>query len=220
MPRVRDIELLGPRPANDDGFLKISRHTACNVREDGTRSRPYPIDIIDRPSLDAVAVCAFARDGGTVRVLTRAGLRPAALFRRGKTTALPEKEYVLVEELVAGVLEAGETGLAAILHRASEELREEAGLDLPPNRFSLLGGPIFMLPGIASEKIHLVAVEVDGPVPEGAFDAPGDGDGSPLEEGAQLRWRRLDEALIACEAGAIEDAKTEVAWSRLARRLR
>ena len=220
MPKVRDIEVLGPRPASDDGFLKLSRRTACNVREDGSRSRPYPIDLIDRPSLDAVAVCAFSREGQTIRVLTRAGLRPAALFRRGKKTALPEREYLLVEELVAGVLEPGETGLAAILHRAAEELHEEAGIDLSVNRFSQLGGPIFMLPGIASEKIHLVVVEVEGPVPEGLFDAPGDGDGSPLEEGAQLRWRRLDEALLACETGEIEDAKTEVAFGRLARKVR
>ncbi len=40
-----------------------------------------------------------------------------------------------------------------------------------------------------------------------------------MEEGATLTWRPLDEAIAACEAGDIEDAKTEVALRRLRDRL-
>jgi ADP-ribose pyrophosphatase len=82
-----------------------------------------------------------------------------------------------------------------------------------------MGGPFFMLPGIASEKIHLMAAEVArGPGPP-VWSAPETGDGSPLEEGAELRWRPLGAAVEACERGEIEDAKTELALRRLLARL-
>ena len=222
MLRVTAIEVLEDRTASsrcDEGFLRLKRYRAQNRRADGSRSPVYPIDVIDRPTLDAVAVCLSARSGGRVEVLTRRGLRPAAYFRRGQATVLPEPEYLLVEELVAGVLEPGERGLSALQRRGAEEVREEAGLEVEPGRLELLGGPFFMLPGIASEKIHLLAAEVDGPPARGPYDAPHAGDGSPLEEGAVLAWRELREAIRACERGEIEDAKTEIAFRRLAGRL-
>ena len=222
MPRVAEIEIVEDRTERsrcDEGFLRLRRFRARNRREDGSRSAEYPIDVIDRPALDAVAVCLWARGPAGIEVLTRRGLRPAAYFRRGKTAVLPEPEYLLVEELVAGVLEPGEVGLDALRRRASDEVREEAGLEIEPSRFEPLGGPFFMLPGIASEKIHLVAAEVArGPGPP-VWSAPETGDGSPLEEGAELRWRPLGAAVEACERGEIEDAKTELALRRLLARL-
>ena len=222
MPRVAEIEIVEDRtPFSrcDEGFLRLKRFRARNRRADGSRSPEYGIDVIDRPTLDAVAVCLWARGPRGVEVLTRRGLRPAAHFRRGKPTVLPEPEYLLLEELVAGVLEPGETGLDALRHRASEEVREEVGLAVPPDAFEGLGGAVFMLPGIASEKIHLVACEVSRGAGPAIYRAPEEGDGSPLEEGAELCWRPLAEAIAACESGAIEDAKTEIAFRRLAARL-
>jgi ADP-ribose pyrophosphatase len=222
VPKISGIELLEDRTATsrcDEGFLHVRRYRARNRRADGTASNEYRIDVIDRPALDAVAVCLWARTGCGVEVLTRRGLRPAAYFRRGRATVLPEPEYLLVEELVAGVIEPGERGLDALRRRAADEVREETGLEIAPERLELLGGPIFMLPGIASEKIHLVAGEVERGGGPAVLEAPGPGDGSPLEEGAELRWRPLEEAIAACEGGAIEDAKTEIALRRLAARL-
>ncbi len=223
MPRVTAIEIVRDLTATarcDEGFLRLKRLRARNRHADGTSSREYPIDVIDRPTLDAVAVCLWARGPRGVEVLTRCGLRPAAYFRRGKAPAVPEGEYLLVEELVAGVLEPGEVGLPALRHRAAEEVREETGLDVPPSAFERIGGSFFMLPGIASEKLHLLFAEVargDGPAER---EAPEDGgDGSPLEEGALLRWRRLEDALVACDRGELEYAKTELAFRRLAARL-
>ena len=222
MHRVTAIEVVEDRTASarcDEGFLRLKRLVARNRRDDGSQSRDYPIDLIDRPTLDAVAVCLWARGPGGVEVLTRLGLRPAAYFRRGKRTALPEGEYLLVEELVAGVLEPGELGLGALRQRGAEEVHEEAGLLVPAGTLEPLGGPIFMLPGVVSEKIHLLAAEVPRGSGPARWPAPGTGDGSPLEEGAELRWRPLAEALAACERGEIEDAKTELAFRRLAARL-
>jgi ADP-ribose pyrophosphatase len=222
MPRVSAIEVvedLTPSARCDEGFLRLRRLRARNRRADGTASPEYRIDVIDRPALDAVAVCLWARTPRGVEVLTRRGIRPAAYFRRGKAAALPEPEYLLVEEIVAGVVEPGERGIDALRRRAADEAREEAGVDVAPDRLEPLGGPFFVVPGIASEKIHLVAGEVARGAGGDELDAPREGDGSPLEEGAILRWRELRAAIRACESGEIEDAKTEIAFRRLAARL-
>jgi ADP-ribose pyrophosphatase len=222
MPELVSIEIVEDYTARarcDEGFLRLKRLRARNRRADGSTSREYPIDVIDRPTLDAVAVCLYARTARGVVVLTRRGLRPAAHFRRGKVAVLPEPEYLLVEELVAGVLEPGEVGLDALRRRGADEVREEAGLEVAPERLEPLGGPFFPLPGIVSEKIHLLAAEVPPPATTGRHAAPHEGDGSPLEEGAVLEWRELGAAIAACERGEIEDAKTEIALRRLASRL-
>jgi len=222
MRTVAEIEIVEDYTARarcDEGFLRLKRLRARNRRADGSRSAEYPIDVIDRPTLDAVAVCLFARTPRGIEVLTRRGLRPAAYFRRGKATALPEPEYLLVEEIVAGVLEPGERGLDALRRRGADEAREEAGIEIAPERLEFLGGPFFPLPGIVSEKIHLLAGEVDRGPAQGAFPAPHEGDGSPLEEGAVLQWRELHAAISACENGEIEDGKTEIALRRLAARV-
>lgn len=223
MPHVTAIEIVEDytnRARCDEGFLRLKRFRARNRHTDGGASAEYRIDVIDRPTLDAVALVLWARTPRGIEVLTRQGIRPAAYFRRLRTAALPEPEYLLVEEIVAGVLETGELGVDALRHRAAEEALEEAGVRVAPAAIAPLGGAFFTVPGIASEKIHLMEVEVpffgaaDRP-----FDAPSAGDGTPLEEGARLRWRELGAALRACEAGEIEDAKTELGFRRLAGRL-
>src|SRR6266545_615760 len=172
---IEIVEDYTSRARCDEGFLRLKRFRARNRRADGSHSREYPIDVIDRPTLDAVAVCLYARTPRGVEVLTRRGLRPAAYFRRGKVPVLPEPEYLLVEELVAGVLEPGEVGLDALRRRGAEEVREEAGIVIAPERLEPLGGPFFPLPGIVSEKIHVLAAEVPPPLTEGPCEAPGDG---------------------------------------------
>lgn len=222
MRRVTDIEVLEDLTARsrpDEGFIHVRRYRARNVRDDGTHSPDYRIDVIDRPSLDAVAIAVWARTSRGIEVLTRRGLRPAALFRRDKHPALPEPAYLTVEEIVAGVVEPGERGPGALVHRCVEEVREEAGIDASPESITSLGGAVFMLPGTASEKIHLFACEVARPDAPNRYPSPGTTDGSPLEEGAELVWRTLDEAISACTTGEIEDAKTEIALRRLAERL-
>jgi ADP-ribose pyrophosphatase len=222
MPRVEDIEVTEDFTAQarcDEGFLHVRRLRARNRRADGSLSRTYRIDVLDRPTLDAVAVCIWARTHRGIEVLLRRQLRPAVLFRRGKVRALPEPEPLLYEEIVAGLLEPGEQGHEALRTRAIEEAREEAGIELDPARVEPLGSAFYTLPGIVSEKIHLMAAEVDRGAGPDEFDAPEEGDGSPLEEGATLCWRVLEEAISDCESGEIEDAKSELAFRRLQHRL-
>ncbi len=221
MPRVTAIEIVEDRTARsrcDEGFLRLRRYRARNRRADGSASPEYAIDVIDRATLDVVAVCLWAREAKGVEVLTRSGLRPAAAFRKGRATALAEREVLLLEEVLAGVVEPGELGMDALRRRAAAETLEEAGISVPPERFEPLGAPFFVHPPVSSDRIHLFAAEVPRGRHEGTFEAPQVGDGSPFEEGALLRWRPLDDAIAACERGEIEDAKTELALRRLASR--
>ena len=175
MPRVHAIEIVEDRTASsrcDEGFLHVRRYLARNRRADGSASSVYRIDVVDRPSLDAVAVCLWARTPRGVEVLLRRQLRPAVHFRAGRKRALPERDLLLFEELVAGVLEPGEHGLDAIKRRAAEEVREEAGISVAPEAMEPLGAGFYMLPGIVSEKIHLLAAEVDRGLEPASFDAP------------------------------------------------
>ncbi len=77
----------------------------------------------------------------------------------------------------------------------------------------MLGHPFFPAPGILSEKIFITHVDVTGLVPE----AP-QGDGTPMEEGGELRWRDAASFAAALRDGTIQDAKTELAFARFTTR--
>ncbi|PTL77411.1 NUDIX hydrolase [Vitiosangium sp. GDMCC 1.1324] len=211
---VTDIEVIEDFSSTakcDEGFLRVRRLRCQNRRADGTASKVYRVDVVDRPRLDAVAVLVFRRGASGLEVLTRMNLRPAAYFRRGKEMTVPDgATYLRVEEIVAGLLEPEDKGEAGLRHRAAEEVLEEAGFDVKPEEIQLLGAGFFLAPGILSEKVFPAAVDVTGKeqgVPHG--------DGSPLEEGTYLQWRPIRELLAMCRSGAVPDAKTEIALLRL-----
>ena len=211
---VTDIEIIEDFSSTakcDEGFLRVRRLRCQNRRADGTASKVYRVDVVDRPRLDAVAVLVYRRGASGLEVLTRMNLRPAAYFRRGKEMTVPDPAtYLRVEEIVAGLLEPEDKGEAGLRHRAAEEVLEEAGYEVKPEEIQLLGAGFFLAPGILSEKVFPAAVDVTGKEP----GAP-EGDGSPLEEGTHLQWRPIGELLAMCRRGEVPDAKTEIAILRL-----
>lgn len=215
---VSEIEVVEDLSASarcDEGFLRIRRLRCRNIHGDGTASKVYRVDVVDRPTLDAVAVAVFRRQSTGIEVMTRRTLRPAAYFRRDRKPPLAdEMSYLRVEEIVAGVLEPEDNGQAGILARAAAEVREEAGFAVAPDEVMVLGAGFFAAPGIISEKIYPTAVDVTG-----KSQAEPEGDGSPLEEGFELAWTPIDRLIAACESGQVPDAKTEIAVLRLQRRL-
>lgn len=207
---IEVVEDVTARSRCDEGFLHVKRLVCRNRHADGSTSRDYRVDMVDRPIPDAVAVLIWRRGPGGIEVLTRKTLRPAAHFRSDLPLPVPDpRPYLLLEELVAGILEPGDHGEAGLRHRAAEETLEEAGFRVSPDDVQPLGGSFFLAPGILSEKIHPTVVEVTGRPQE----TPG-GDGSPLEEGATLHWWPIDALLEACRTGAVEDAKTEMMVGR------
>jgi ADP-ribose pyrophosphatase len=213
--QIEILEDLSSTSRCDEGFLRIRRLLCQNRRADGSTSRHYRVDVVDRPSLDAVAVLVYRGNGNGIEVLTRQTLRPAAYFRKGKEMPVPDDtEYLNVEEIIAGLLESSDHGEEGVRQRAALEVKEEAGIEVSPSEIMLLGAAFFPAPGVLSEKIFVTAVDATGKEQKKPL-----GDGSPLEEGSQLCWRPLEDVLARCRSGAILDGKTEIAVGRfLARR--
>lgn len=219
-PAVVRVELVEDRTSRSnltEGYLRLYRWTMRNHYADGSVSRNYNVDVVDRAGIDAVAVALYAIEPATrtVRVLLRETLRPGLLLRQQRETPLPDdRERPVNWEVVAGVIEPGEHGHKAINERAALEVQEEAGFKVYGPAVIDLGAAILPTPGPFPEKIYLKAVEVD-PDEQGHPE----GDGSPMEQGAALRWFELADAIQRCVNGEIEDAKTEIALRRLAQRL-
>jgi ADP-ribose pyrophosphatase len=196
------------------GFLSIRRLRLRNRRDDGSLSPPYVCDFHVRPmGLDAVVVAIWHRAGGVVKVLLRDGLRPPlAVGRAAVRQVVPDpREYLFLTELVAGIVEEHDRGEEGMRRRAADEVLEEAGYRIDPAAIVPLGHGLFPSPGSAAEKFFLMAAEVTDP----ADQHPLEGDGSPMEEGATVRWVPLAEALAMCARGEIEDCKTELGLRRL-----
>ena len=215
--KLASIEVVEDRTATsrcDEGFLCVSRLLIRNVYDDGSRSQPYPCDVVSRPGSDAVVAVLYERAGEEdVRVLLRESPRAPVYLRRHKNFVHPDpREYLSVAEVVAGLVEAGDApGPQGLRERAAIEAKEEAGSALPPEAFALIGGETFASPGTSDEKVYYcaAAARLDAADPAG-------GDGTVMEEHAQLVVRELGDAIQACRSGAIPDMKTEIALLRLA----
>lgn len=223
---VIDYERTGEDAIGEGRYLRVRRVHLRNVRADGTRSRPYFCEFVDRPrhGTDAVVVALWRPvadnlPGGPadgIEVLLRRGLRPALRFGRpADRLAMPDAgPYLFLTEVVAGILEDEDTGEAGVRRRAALEVWEEAGYRVADADIEFLGRRVFPTPGMAPESFYLCAVRIAADAPA----APPEGDGSPMEEGSEQRWVPLPEALARCDRGEIEDAKTELCLRRLAAR--
>lgn len=214
--KVIDVEVGDCQLFGEGGFAQLRRCRATNVRQDGSRSSPYLLDLVEREiGADAVAVLPYEAVPGAgtnaVRVLIRRGLRPAPrLARAGQPTREGTPPPIDHLELVAGILEQGDEGDHGLRQRAAAELAEEAGLRIDPARVEMLGPPVFLSPGLTAERIYLCCVST-------SLDdlTPPTGDGSQLEEGSEAVIYGLGDALRECARGTIQDAKTELALRRL-----
>lgn len=203
----------------EDGFLRVCRVRLRNRRDDDSLSERYICDYVTRPKgADAVVVGLWRQGERAVEVLLRRGLRPALLLGR------PDEDVPIADgrtdasllEVVAGIIEREDTGEAGIKKRACIEAYEEAGIEIEPSQVEFLGAATFPSAGSMPEKFWLVAAQV--PTDVQMHTPPTDG--SPMEEGAELLWAPLADAIAWCEAGTIEDCKTEVVLRRLQARVR
>lgn len=200
-PKV-ELEVVLDRTAEADqrGFLKVRRVDLVAKREDGTRSRSFPYDVLDRTAIDAAVMVAHHMVDGRVHVYLRSAVRPPLALRR-RDPVSPN-----IWELPAGLIEPGERPAAA----AAREVEEELGFAVKEADMVPLGPSAYPAPGFIGELHFYFHVLVD---PKDRA-TPG-GDGSPLEEGARIESIALDDALEACRRGEVPDAKTELALRRL-----
>jgi ADP-ribose pyrophosphatase len=205
--RIAGFDVLSDERVGQGGHLVIRRIKLRLLGEGGEKTAPGTWDFVERPmGLDAVVLVIWNRRGPFVEVLLRKALRVP--LQLGRTPPGP----LLLTELVAGILE-GSDGLS---RRAEAEAREEAGIEVA--KVEPLGPPMYPTPGMCAELFHFAAAEVTDE--QRAAMRPPQGDGSPFEEGAELEWVALDEALARCADGRIQDLKTEVGLRRLREKLR
>lgn len=214
-----DVEVVEDRTAGsraDEGFLRVRRLVVQSVFRDGTRSAPYPCDILSRARTDAVALLLWdeRRDGRgrrTLRVLLKTGVRPPVFLRRHLRLTQPDaRPWGRLVEMVAGMLEPEDGGPDGVERRAAAEAVEEAGVPVAPADVGPLGAESFPSPGVTDEKVHFRAARAD----LDARAAP-EGDGSAMEHGTTVVVLPVAEAIAACRRGDVPDMKTEVALLRL-----
>lgn len=199
-PKV-ELQIVRETRVGQGGFLELRRTELVMVHE-GARSASFPYDIIERRALDACVIVAHHEDEGSVWVWLRSSVRPPMGLRSGGSPSA-----VVLWELPAGLIEAGETPRAA----AARELAEELGFAVEETALAPLGPPGFPAPACIGEEHHFFHVQVD---PEARSEPSGDG--SPVEAGAVVVAVPLDEALAAARRGELRDEKTELALRRLA----
>ena len=215
--KVRSIEIVEDRTAQtrcDEGFLVVSRRVLRNIYTDGSKSEPYPCDVVSRPGSDAVVAVLYEVDAqGGLTVVLRESPRAPIYLRKFKQFEHPDgREYRSIVEVVAGLLEQGDgPDREGLQRRASIEALEEVGFRLPPSSFAEIGGESFASPGTSDEKVFFCA----GSTRDQAASTPS-GDGTVMEESSELVRSELAEAIQACRNGEIPDMKTEIGLLRLA----
>ncbi|HEU4582521.1 MAG TPA: NUDIX domain-containing protein [Polyangiaceae bacterium] len=212
---VEDISPIAP-----PGFLRLIRRRLRLRSADGKRSEPFVYDEIDRRAIDAVVIAAHyvapapGAQGAQRWVYLRSALRPPLRFRDPARSPGGARETGGLWELPAGLIEPGEQSTGGILRAGCRELREELGFLALETDFQWLGPPTWPAPGIISERLFFVHLEVK-PERRGEPSL----DGSALERDGRVIAVPLEHALHLCRTGRIEDAKTELGLRRLAENL-
>jgi ADP-ribose pyrophosphatase len=205
------VELVEDRsPAQPPGFLQLRRRLLRNRYADGSASAPYEYDSVDRRATDAVVLVLHTKDE---HVLLRTSLRPPLAFRSELAVPVAPTVDPVLWELPAGLVEPEEVGEEGLRACCVRETLEETGYTLGPEDFVPLGAPIFLSPGVIAERLYYFTALVE----ESARGIPTE-DGTPVESGGTVRFYPIDDAIAACDAGAIGDVKSEVGLRRLAAR--
>ncbi len=208
---IRIIEEDWPQPMR---FLRMQWLRVVNVYDDGTTSEPYSVDTVHRPAYDSVAVTLYYIDDSSKKpfVAVRSALRPTVYFRSREPLPVKDnKDYLWMNEAVAGSIEKTDKGKEAVSERMAKEIKEETGFKVSLANLKNLGAGFFPSHGQSTEKIHLRRAEI--PIGQNRDALHYD---SPMEEGAKLNFYELSEALKMCHSGEIEDPKLEIGFRRLA----
>jgi ADP-ribose pyrophosphatase len=205
LPDIR-LQVVEEQPVGDPGFLRVVRRKLRAAYPDGSVSPEFAYDEVQRRALDAVVLLAHFQERGERFVYLRSAVRPPLQFRRNY---LPFQSGAGLWELPAGLVEPDEESEVGLLHCAQRELREELGFTVELSQLQPLGPSTFPCPGVLAERHFFFAVEV---APATRTDPTLDG--SALEHGGVVVATRMDDALLWCQNGTIEDAKTELGLRR------
>lgn len=215
LPSIR-LELVEDlSPDSGQGFLRLVRRRLQAHYPDGTVSKPFTYDEVDRRGIDAAVITAhYVASDGLRHVFLRSSVRPPVYFRDPARSPIqfPDRQGGLWE-LPAGIIEVDEQSAEGVVRGAARELREETGFDVEPSSLRELGPSMYPAPAVIAERHFFYEVEVD-PAARGEPHL----DGSALEHMGKILDVALDRALDWCRTGEIEDSKTEIALRRLRER--
>jgi ADP-ribose pyrophosphatase len=175
-----------------DDFFKIDELIVRHERYDGGMSGAERRLVFERG--DAVAVLLFDADARSV-VLVEQFRAPTLIAHRRDNPASTDGWVI---ELVAGMIDAGETAEEA----AIREVFEETGYRIMNPR---LIGKYFSSPGGSDERFFLYLARV------GEAQREGDGGGVTGEEDIKVFQLKIDDLFDRLAQGAIDDPKLAIA---------
>jgi hypothetical protein len=194
--------IIGPQqPAK--GFIKAVSHNIEFHFDNGEKDSMI-VDSLDKKCMDVVVIVPYERDQYGLNIYLRSCIRPS-LATREYDVGRPDKhkENPIMWELPAGLVEPEETGMEGIYSAALRELKEETGFIVPSYKIEQLGHPYFSSPGIVSERIYIMLVDVNK-----CNKIKPTEDGSALEKNAVVESVSLTQAFQMINDGDIVDSKT------------
>jgi len=186
----RNVEIRSERCLFDD-FFKVDELIVAHERYDGKMSGDERRLVFERG--DAAAVLLFDADARSVVLVEQ--FKPATLIGRRRDD--PSTPDGWITELVAGMIDAGESADQAVIREAFEE----TGYRIDNPR---LIAKFFSSPGGSSERIFLYCARVSDVQREGR----GGGDG---EEDLKVFQLRIDDLFYGLAEGSIDDPKLFIA---------
>ncbi len=203
----------------DTGFVNLERFVAINEYDDGSFSREYNCDIINRKGSDAVIIVPYAYIDNQINVLMISTFRPVVYYReKVMTEKNPENidEHIMkFLEFPAGMLEEEEMNdknpNQGVKKCAQRELEEETGYSVPLKNINVLGHRYYSSSGIITERINIATCDITGIVPKKDIKT----DGSVMEETIESFFVPFNKAIEWCKEGIIKNAGTEIGLNRL-----
>lgn len=219
--KIKDAKFFHKSPPIElnTGFVNLERFIAINEYEDGTFSREYNCDIINRKGRDAVIIVPYSYIENQLHVLMISNFRPVVYYREKVMTDKKaediDENIINFLEFPAGMLEEEEMNAKDEQHGikkcAQRELEEETGYSVPLKNVNVLGHNYYSSSGIITERINIATCDITGIEPKKKPKT----DGSVMEETIEHFFVQFNEAMKWCKEGIIKNAGTEIGLNRL-----
>ncbi len=217
VPYVR-LQVHGRQQHAPTGYLSLCRH-ALSIEEPsvtGDAAAVFLYDEVKRQSLDAAIIAPYFLYQEQFWVILRSAARPPLELREPISQGGETEPSRGLWEVPAGLIDSHFMTTEEPIEAARRELHEETGFALEMNELIPLGPPGYPCPGVIAEKQYFFRALLTDEHQRQKMPL----DGSPLESVGQVIAVPLTQALLAIEQGLLQDLKTEVCLTRLARYLR
>ena len=207
LPKI-DLEIIADR-TGENNFLKVNTYLFRAHYEDGSESKIFTVDSVDRKNLDAAVIIPYFKHKGKINVYLRSSLRPAVALKEVRNGNKIERLSTgVLWEFPAGIIEPDEKPIQT----AQRELKEELGFDIGLQCFKALGQSSYPCVGLCGEELFYYMVKVK---PSSRKEPTLDG--SVMENKAVITTFALNQCFTLLKTGQLKDAKTEVGLYRLAK---